>query len=464
MKTNHPKPVNVFIEILAWIPYIGMFLLNKDFRESLRRMSWSRAQMQAYQLERLQDIVAHAYEHSPFYKKFYDDAGVTPSDLKTLQDAEKFPILTKEIMRRAVADKTIFTTAETPRGVMETSTTGSSGDPLTLHLDMSARRAKYISHTRSLFMMGTFPASKVALVWRKKSMTWRQKLTYWMGVFREVSVIDVMNAKQGGVGADELKQVVDDLVAYDPEVIKGYVSALWVIAQYVKKHNIPLRPKRIILVAEYVPNVWWREMEEIFKCPVHNFYGGTEAAPIALSCADETDLVVFSDFYHTELVDSSGRGIVSNDPGRIIVTDYNSRYMPIIRYEVGDIATWSTRQQGAFPRFAEVTGRINDIFVLPGGKMLFSHNWHIHFRDIQSISKFKVVQKTVNHIDIAMETITPGMDWNDELRALKSEVETGLGPHVTVAWSLVDHLPVDRGEKFRSVKSEVDIATIINNL
>jgi phenylacetate-CoA ligase len=59
----------------------------------------SREEMRELQLKRLQEIVAYAYENVPFYKKKYDEAGVKPSDIKTLKDIEKLPFVTKADLR-----------------------------------------------------------------------------------------------------------------------------------------------------------------------------------------------------------------------------------------------------------------------------------------------------------------------------------------------------------------------------
>ena len=58
-----------------------------------------RAEMRALQLSRLQEIVTYAYGHVPFYKKKYDEAGVKPSDIHTLEDINKLPFVTKADLR-----------------------------------------------------------------------------------------------------------------------------------------------------------------------------------------------------------------------------------------------------------------------------------------------------------------------------------------------------------------------------
>lgn len=59
----------------------------------------SRGEMRALQLARLKEIVAYAYEHVPFYRKKYDEAGVKPSDIHKLEDIEKLPFVTKADLR-----------------------------------------------------------------------------------------------------------------------------------------------------------------------------------------------------------------------------------------------------------------------------------------------------------------------------------------------------------------------------
>ena len=59
----------------------------------------SRADMRALQLTRLKEIVKYAYENVPFYKKKYDEAGVKPSDIQTLEDIQKLPFVTKADLR-----------------------------------------------------------------------------------------------------------------------------------------------------------------------------------------------------------------------------------------------------------------------------------------------------------------------------------------------------------------------------
>ena len=61
----------------------------------------SRDELQALQLKRLQSTLAHAYANSPVYRRKFDEAGVHPSDCRTLQDLAKFPFTTKADLRES---------------------------------------------------------------------------------------------------------------------------------------------------------------------------------------------------------------------------------------------------------------------------------------------------------------------------------------------------------------------------
>ena len=56
-------------------------------------------ELRALQLERLRWSLAHAYDHVAHYRRKFDDAGVHPSDLKSLADLAKFPFTTKADLR-----------------------------------------------------------------------------------------------------------------------------------------------------------------------------------------------------------------------------------------------------------------------------------------------------------------------------------------------------------------------------
>ena len=58
-----------------------------------------REELEQRQLKDLKEIVQFAYDHAPYYKRSFDEAGVKPSDIKTLSDIQKFPFIDKKTQR-----------------------------------------------------------------------------------------------------------------------------------------------------------------------------------------------------------------------------------------------------------------------------------------------------------------------------------------------------------------------------
>src|SRR5215831_7936117 len=61
--------------------------------------SWTAAQIAEYQLEQLKKVARHSYENCPAYRSIFHREGITPADIKSLDDVEKMPFVTKEDFR-----------------------------------------------------------------------------------------------------------------------------------------------------------------------------------------------------------------------------------------------------------------------------------------------------------------------------------------------------------------------------
>ena len=60
---------------------------------------WSAEQLQEYQENKLSNLISHAYENVPYYHTLFTQQGLQPSDITTIADLQKLPVLTKETIR-----------------------------------------------------------------------------------------------------------------------------------------------------------------------------------------------------------------------------------------------------------------------------------------------------------------------------------------------------------------------------
>jgi len=444
--------------------FFSKLLRDREGREIFLNLTKSKEEIKEFQFNRIKAIVKYAYENVPFYKKFYSSCDFHPSQLKDIEDIFKIPVLKKEVFKEAINKGTIFSTEPRKWKVVCGETTGSTGVPTRVCVDRKTKKIRSWAMARAWLINGILPSDPFILLWRNKGIDRREILGFFFGHFLWIPVVDIMNIKSTSLDQDKIFRILSIMEKFQPAVIRGYVSALYVLAKYYAryKNKFNIKPRIIIGSAEYLPPSIWNEIEEIFECKVINLYGGTEASPIAVSTIHSRELIVFEDIFHIDLMGFDGKPITEKEKvGNILVTDLWNKYMPLIRYEIGDIAEWSGNYQLGFRTFKEVKGRKNDIFVLPGGKIVFADAWYIFFRDKDWIRKFKVVQEDIDKICIFIEIDREKYFKDEDFKNIKRTVEISLGKDIKCIWNLVDEIPLDKGEKFRHVVSKIDIDEII---
>ena len=102
---------------------------------------WDKEYLQQYQDARVRETISIAYNEVPFYKELFDKHGVNINNSLNVKDLPRFPVVTKDLLRRAYPDKC---TRETSWPWHEYCTSGSSGKPFAVRVDnltMSMARA-----------------------------------------------------------------------------------------------------------------------------------------------------------------------------------------------------------------------------------------------------------------------------------------------------------------------------------
>lgn len=90
-----------------------------------RYLTKDRAYIETLQLKKIREVLAAAFQ-IPFYREKYAKAGIHASDIKTLEDFEKLPVLTKEELRDAYLAKGLLKDRNDGRWFSTTGSTGSS--------------------------------------------------------------------------------------------------------------------------------------------------------------------------------------------------------------------------------------------------------------------------------------------------------------------------------------------------
>ncbi|MDO8482697.1 MAG: hypothetical protein Q7S86_02675, partial [bacterium] len=137
---------------------------------------------------------------------------------------------------------------------------------------------------------------------------------------------------------------VDDLnMLFKKKKIKavgGSVHRLVRFAEMMETGKIHVDLKFVVAGSEYLSADTKRYFEKIFRCPIYNKYVCAEAGLMGVECTNRGGFHIDPVGTYLEIVDESGHPVVGSDLGRIVITIFNNRLMPLIRYDIGDIGGW----------------------------------------------------------------------------------------------------------------------------
>lgn len=156
------------------------------------------------------------------------------------------------------------------------------------------------------------------------------------------------------------------------DYINGYASALVLFAKYLIKNKITLKNicptlKICITTSEICDHIDHAILEKAFGIKVVNEYGAAELDLIAFE-DESSDWIMSDENLFFEIVDENNKPVLNGSEGKLLVTSLYNKAMPFIRYELGDIVTISGSKKGNNSILENLTGRTNDIIVLPGGR------------------------------------------------------------------------------------------------
>ena len=416
---------------------------------------FSPEEIEQLQLERLKKLLSHAQRNCPFYAKRFSRCGFDASDLTSLEDIRRLPILRKiDIQNHMDAMRA---TNYSDEDLIPNQTGGSTGAPLKFFLDrqrLFSRRAASLRHDR---WAGLDIGQKVGILWgapmdfpNRKSI--RVKLR--SALLRRQLMLDA-----NGITREKLADFSARLDSFRPQVYQAYANTMYLFARYLKETKVRdyHRPRSIITSAEFLTDVQRALIEEVFECKVYNRYGCRETSIIASECSEHSALHVSAESLYLEFL----RGERPSKPGelgRIVVTDLLNYGMPLIRYEIGDtgvpVADQCSCGRG-LPLMQMQGGRVTDFLVTPRGKVVSGVSLATYFiTSITGVSQAQLIQKEKDSIRIRL-VCTEEFDSKcrqeifDKLREFfEADIECEL--------ELVESIPVEPSGKQRFSISELD--------
>ena len=317
------------------------------FNERIETMS--KDDLDALIEERIQYTVKYASENSPFYRKWFREHRINPSDVRTHEDLRELPIISGKTIRenqppesaefefRSIDWREIFTLHET---------SGTSGTPKAFFLTWKDWERYAEKYARSFVSQGFSSGDSVVIC-----------ASYGMNVGANTMTLAAREIGMTIIPMGRCTFPSRVIKNYKPTGIVGSVFKLLGLARQLKNENIPPQEssiQRLVVGGESFAEESRAYLAEIWGCEVYNTYGSTEGT-MCSECTDKSGLHVTEDLVHLDIYDPQLKNFVKDgNCGRIVLTTLlavgEKCGTLLLNYDTEDTTTVVTRERCACGR------------------------------------------------------------------------------------------------------------------
>lgn len=357
--------------------------------------SLTRKTLKEWQIKNIGRQIEYARSNSKFYKeKFADFPNLADLDITTF---EKLPFTTQpEVALRA--NEFLCIPTKNVERIAQVLTSGTGGTPKKLYFS-----AADIASTQLYFSTG------MNFLVKKGDKT----VIYFPGVGQN-GVSDVLRKAVNDLGCQAvLANGIYDIekAIKDGEGAQCYCGMPIQLYRLCKKAPY-LRPKSVLLSADYIPQIVIKKMREIWGCDIYPHYGMTEMGMgFAVDCPHHNGMHLRHADIYIEIINSkTGKVLPAGETGEIVFTTIRREAMPLIRYRTGDVGRMVKMEKcgcgNTVPMLEAVYGRNRDNVLTDGVNGFGVHILEEILFENDDICDF-IVRRTDNGIQIELEVLNP---------------------------------------------------------
>ncbi len=387
----------------------------------------SREELTEIQTKKLIEQVKHVWENVPYYRKKMEEKGVTPDDIKSLDDLAKLPFLSKADLRESYPYGLLG--APLKDCVRIHSTSGTTGkrvvayytkDDLELWNDCCARAIVAAGGTEDdvcqiAYGYGLF--------------------TGGMGLHGGSEKLGCLTIPASSGNTDRQIMFIKDLGATILCCTPSYAAYL---AETMKEmgmspDDIPL--KAGIFGAEAWSEEMRRDIETTMGIKAYDIFGLTELSGpgVAFECSEQNGMHINEDHFIAEIIDpDTGEVLPDGSEGELVFTSVDKKAFPLLRYRTRDICSLSKEKCSCgrtFVRMAKPKGRSDDMLIIRGVNVfpsqietvLLNHGYQANYQII--VDRVNNTDTFDVHVEMTPEMFT---DKVSDITRMQNELVAGL--------------------------------------
>jgi phenylacetate-CoA ligase len=415
---------------------------------------WERSDLQEYQDMRLRRIINHAFENVPYYRELFRSLNLRPSDIRSTDDLEKLPVLTKSDIRQC-PEKFIAQNIEKSSLIHDT-TSGSSGHVFNFYLDKNTLSIMRAVGMRSWGFAGYRVGDKIV------TLAGSALLAKNLSAYNRIRFRFSRNLPLSSYHMDtnQLNEYLKQVVKFKPKYIRGYPSSIAILADFAHQSGAnSIIPQGIMTTAETLTKNQRNIISLAFNCDVFDQFGCNDGGANACECSHHKGYHIAMERSVHEFLDDSGKPVKTGENGHIVLTDLWNYAMPLIRYDAGDMGVPSDKSCSCgrgLPLIEKLSGRTIEQIKLPDGQQipgLLITDVFEHGEISRLVLDYQVVQEHVNKIVISIVTtgnISTGLE-----NEIIEHVRGHLGSTIDIKIKYTDEIPRTEANKRKIVISKM---------
>jgi phenylacetate-CoA ligase len=326
--------------------------------------------LRSLQLQRLQAIVERAYTHNQFYRQLYDEAGIKPSDIKSLEDIHKLPFLEKKTMRAAYPYGTALVPPGTSGGALEVhATSGTTGKSVPVFATKKDIHQWADLNARELWMVGVRPGDVLMNCYGYGLPTGG------FGFHYGALAMDAMVIPMGS-DARQYERIFAFIADFGVTAVCMTPSVGLYIGNKAAECGLDFSKTKLkigLFGAEPWPWETRIKLEELLGLTAYDEFGMTEFLGPGMTCECEVrdGMHAWADAFLVECVDpETGKPVEEGKDGELVWTWLNADGTAVIRYRSRDLSrTWWEERctcGRTHPKIGAIKGRSDDAVSIRG--------------------------------------------------------------------------------------------------
>ncbi|NLV15779.1 MAG: phenylacetate--CoA ligase [Syntrophomonadaceae bacterium] len=409
-----------------------------------------RNELEKLKLRRLKETVFRIYSFVPSYQAKMDKAGISPGDIRTLEDISKLPFTTKQDLR----DNYPFGLFTVPMSdvVRIHSSSGTTGKPTVVGYSRRDIDGWADLMARALICAG---ATRYSVV---QNAYGYGLFTGGLGVHYGAEKIGASVIPSSGGNTKRQIMMMQDFGTTVLTCTPSYAMYMHEVLSEMGISPSDLKLKSGIFGAEPWSEDMRRQLEEKWGIDAYDIYGLSEmmGPGVAIECPEKVGLHIFEDHFIAEIIDPETEEVLPlGEKGELVLTTVNKEALPIIRYRTRDLTSLIAEPcpcGRTHVRMNKVLGRSDDMVIIRGVNVFPSQVESV-LLNIENVEPYYllVVERKNNLDELEVWVEVSEKAFSDEIRKLErlekqisKELESSLGVYAKV--KLVEPKSLQRSE------------------